>query len=514
MLDKSMPTAVVGQPVNSDQPIGSQPGPRKDRRTKLTDRYLKSLKPAADGRPYETMDTVVDRMGVRVMGTGSHIILTFILYTRFPDPKTGLLKNAATRRALGTYIEPLEIEPEKELTVEELLDLDTLTLAEGRLKAQEWLRMIARGIDPAAEAERRKQAKIEIRKNTFELVFDAFRAEKLAKERKGEEVERDIRNNFLPGWKERPITDISEIDVLAVVNAKKKTAPSQARNLLGEIRRLFEWTIEQRVYGLTANPCQNLKPTKIIGKKKRGQRVLDNDELFALWRAAKRLSYPYRQAYQLLMFTALRLNEPTRASWTEFNPAVVRALRQRREDEPIEWSKISNEPLAWIIPAERMKGENEEARPHLVPLTADILQILETLPLFKKGDFLFSTTAGAKPVCIGNKIKKQIDARMLRTLKALARRRGDDPGRVTLKNWTNHDIRRTIRSNLSRLRVTEEAREAVIAHARPGIKGTYDVYDYADEKREALELWAARLRSIVEPSPTQSNVIELKVARA
>jgi hypothetical protein len=56
--------------------------------------------------------------------------------------------------------------------------------------------------------------------------------------------------------------------------------------------------------------------------------------------------------------------------------------------------------------------------------------------------------------------------------------------------------------------VTEEAREAVLAHARPGIKGTYDLYDYLDEKREALELWAARLREIVSPPP--DNVIKLR----
>src|SRR5437879_9410671 len=96
---------------------------------------------------------------------------------------------------------------------------------------------------------------------------------------------------------------------------------------------------------------------------------------------------------------------------------------------------------------------------------------------------------------------------MLRTLRALAKRRGEDPAEVTLPRFVNHDIRRTVRSHLSRLKVTEEAREAVMAHARPGIKGTYDLYDYLDEKREALELWAARLRSIVEPSP--ANVVHL-----
>ena len=83
----------------------------------------------------------------------------------------------------------------------------------------------------------------------------------------------------------------------------------------------------------------------------------------------------------------------------------------------------------------------------------------------------------------------------------------EDPADVTLLHFVNHDIRRTVRSHLSRLKVTEEAREAVLAHARPGIKGTYDLHDYLDEKREALELWATRLREIVTPMP--DNVIKL-----
>jgi hypothetical protein len=137
---------------------------------------------------------------------------------------------------------------------------------------------------------------------------------------------------------------------------------------------------------------------------------------------------------------------------------------------------------------------------------------LEAVPLFKKGDYLFSTTFGEKPSWIGDQVKKAIDARILRTLKALARQRGDNPTRIELEPWVNHDIRRTVRSNLSRLRVTEEAREAVLAHARQGIAAVYDVHDYADEKREALELWAARLRSIVEPLPVTANVIPMPTA--
>ena len=44
-----------------------------------------------------------------------------------------------------------------------------------------------------------------------------------------------------------------------------------------------------------------------------------------------------------------------------------------------------------------------------------------------------------------------------------------------LPDWINHDIRRTVRTKFSALRIPEEVREAVLAHARPGIKGHYDI---------------------------------------
>ena len=97
-------------------------------------------------------------------------------------------------------------------------------------------------------------------------------------------------------------------------------------------------------------------------------------------------------------------------------------------------------------------------------------------------------------------IKADLDRRMLRTLKAMARRRGEDHDAVELPHWVNHDLRRTVRSGLSALRVPHNVAEAILAHRPPGIVGTYDLHQYLDEKREALEAWAQRIASIVNPS--------------
>ena len=59
---------------------------------------------------------------------------------------------------------------------------------------------------------------------------------------------------------------------------------------------------------------------------------------------------------------------------------------------------------------------------------------------------------------------------------------------------TNHDLRRTF-SQLSAMGniIPLEVREALLAHTKKGIVGTYDQYQYVDEKRTALSLRASGL---------------------
>jgi hypothetical protein len=157
-----------------------------------------------------------------------------------------------------------------------------------------------------------------------------------------------------------------------------------------------------------------------------------------------------------------------------------------------------------------MKGKNGRAREHIVPLTDDILRVINSLPRFESGEFLFSSDFGRNAVWMGTRVKERLDERMLRTLRAMARKRGDDSRKVDLEPWVNHDLRRVVRSGLSRLRVVDEIAESLLAHRRKGIQGVYDVHDYLEEKKEALTLWAGRLRDISAPAP--SNVV--KLARA
>ena len=97
---------------------------------------------------------------------------------------------------------------------------------------------------------------------------------------------------------------------------------------------------------------------------------------------------------------------------------------------------------------------------------------------------------------------------MLRTLRALARVRGEDPAKIELKPWVLHDLRRTARTHMAALQIPDHIAEMTLGHARKGLQRVYDQHRYLDEIRNALESWNARLRSIVEPPA--SNVVALK----
>jgi hypothetical protein len=73
--------------------------------------------------------------------------------------------------------------------------------------------------------------------------------------------------------------------------------------------------------------------------------------------------------------------------------------------------------------------------------------------------------------------------------------------------WRVHDLRRTCRTGLSKLRIAPHVAEAVLGYAAPAIVRIYDVHDLADEKRHALEAWAGLVQRIISD---EDNVVALR----
>nr|WP_281381219.1 site-specific integrase [Methylobacterium brachythecii] len=204
-------------------------------------------------------------------------------------------------------------------------------------------------------------------------------------------------------------------------------------------------------------------------------RVLSDAELRAIWLAAEGMGYPFGPFVQLLVLTGQRRSEVLDAEWPEF------AAAER----------------AWTIPRHRAKND----RAHVVPLSDAALIILKGLPRIQRSSqpdqlsrFLFTTT-GDTPF---SGVSKATD----RLTKLAA---GHMPEGIQIEPWRLHDLRRTFASGCARLGVGVHVVEKALNHTSGtfgGIVGVYQRFDFADERRKALELWADHISRI---SKSRSN---------
>jgi integrase len=392
----------------------------------------------------EVRDTAVPGLRLRISPKGHR---RFILVTHFPGQK-----HASRRGLMAT------------------------DLKEAREEALEWKRLVRRGVDPHEDEERKKREALRRRKDTFLAVAEAYIADLHRRKcRSAAFADREIRRELISKWSERPISEIDRSDVVTLVEAiRDRPSPYSAHTAFSFVRSLFGWAIHRGEYGLETSPCDRLKPAKLIGEKKPRQRVLTDDEIRVFWRATNKLGYPNGTMLRMLLLTGQRRAEVARAHWGEFD----------------------FDAKVWTVPPERFKSDST----HLVPLTADVLALLCGLPRFKSGDFVFATGRGAVPVNNFSRVKYLLDEMMLEEL------RQADPN-AKLTPFVLHDLRRTMRTRLSSLRVPDTVAEMVIGHGRKGLQRVYDQHKFIDEMREALEAWNALLRAIVNPPP--ANVVPL-----
>lgn len=73
---------------------------------------------------------------------------------------------------------------------------------------------------------------------------------------------------------------------------------------------------------------------------------------------------------------------------------------------------------------------------------------------------------------------------------------------------TPHDLRSTARSHLAALGVSIIVAERCLNHSLGGLVGIYDQHDYMGERRNALNLWAAKLAALEKGEPF--NVVPLR----
>jgi integrase len=354
-------------------------------------------------------------------------------------------------------------------------------VVKAREVAREALQAIAAGCDPAAEKrERQRPEPLDPGRDLVSAHVAAFMARHVrpsTKARTAAETERRFQKYVLPVWGARRVQDIGRRDVIELLDGIVDAGvPITANRTLTTLKTFFSWLVDRSV--IDQSPCVRVKAPAPESSR---DRVLSNDEIRLLWKAADRLGSPHGNFVQLLLLTAQRRDE-------------VAGLK--RSELPA--------PDLWTIPAERTKG----GRAHDVPLSAAAKDIVENAPRIGSSAFVF-TIEGDKPITGYSGAKRRLDALMAEIATEEARTAGREP--PTIEPWTFHDIRRTAASGLARLGMPVNVIEAVLNHRGgevSGVAAVYNRHSYLPEKRRALETWARYVADLVDGSP--ANIVPLR----
>lgn len=261
------------------------------------------------------------------------------------------------------------------------------------------------------------------------------------------------------------LTEVRRRDLNALLDrmvaAGKPVAAASLGRLLGQ---MFRFAVDEEL--IDASPAEKLKKG---GAHTPGDRVLTDDEIGRFWVALDqpglRMSAATKHALRILLLTGARCGEMASARWENV---------QLTGREPV-----------WTIPATSTKM----ARTHLVPLSKQAVAAFEALREFT-GDTPWCLPAAERvrgPQRAGERDSVP-EAHMEAHAFATALRRIQPIEGVA--PFSAHDLRRTLRTGLSRLGYSVDVCEAVIGHVpRNRLIVTYDLYDKLPERRQALTEW-------------------------
>jgi integrase len=274
--------------------------------------------------------------------------------------------------------------------------------------------------------------------------------------------------HYLKLWLNRQYKEITAADLLDITDsliAVKK--PGAANNAHESATRLFNWATDRRK--IAASHFAGLKrPAK--QKPRNPGRALSPGEIQKLWIAD--LDLIASAFVKILLLTGQR----------------------RGSVAGIRWSEIDAEARAWVIPASRMKNGAE----HTIPLPDMALDVLNGLQRDDGGDYIFSTTAGVRPISGFSKIKRRID------------------GITEIGHaWTFHDLRRTVATEMAGIGIQQHVVEKLLDHRSgivSGVAAIYNLHQYEAEVRFAVEAWALRLNEIVSGEARANTVGVLDVS--
>jgi integrase len=416
----------------------------------LTDLYLKALRTWIKAHPPKTDYDICEGHGFSIRARTTGTITFFYLY-QFNGKRRFL--------NLGAYAPPAEARP------------PFVTLAEARVKYMAAAAEVGAGIDPMAEKPEPPAApEVMTVGKLIPLYLESIAG--VLVPRSVIQQTRTLKNDLLPAWENRAVSEIQRPDAIDLITEIQKRAPGQARNVKKAAQTMFEYAV---AHAFTLyNPFVGVQKQVRGIAPRPGDRVLSDKEIALLWDKIK--DTEKGNVLMLMLLTGQRPGEVTGMMWREIDGDWWQ----------INWRRIKTE----INP--NLTRTPSDHRVYLTPLAKTFL------PARTDSDFVFpargrgrgaSAEGGMRPGSISHDLTEAKEDKYL-----------------GLPRWTPKDLRRTLRTGLARLGVPEEHAEAVLNHIQGGVKGVYNLYKYDKQKKAALIKWSRHVEALLHPTHPKSEM--------
>lgn len=259
-----------------------------------------------------------------------------------------------------------------------------------------------------------------------------------------------------------------------ILKIVERGANVQAGRVLSELTLAYEYAIGLEKFSDNfANPAllakASIKQMRIKLTCNQGKRVLTDNELKRVltWLPNSGFSKSHIHILQLSLWTACRTGEACNARWKDID--------------------FLNK--TWHI------REAKNGAERYVQLSIQCIEYLKSIHI-EGQEYIFLSSRSGKPIL--QKTLTEAKWRLKNPDKVVhqQRFRPEQLWLTDMPDWNPHDLRRTVRTSLSRLGCPTDIAEAILGHSKKGIEGTYNLHKYENECAEWLQKWADHLDAL------------------
>jgi len=316
-----------------------------------------------------------------------------------------------------------------------------------------------------------KQQFIEDNSPTIAVLANEFIERDIKVNRKGiDPVIRMFEKDILPFIGNYKLKEITRREIFEKVldPITDRGAKTQANKTLSVLKQMFNFGVERDL--IQGNPISTVKKKSVGGLEKSRTRSLEFEEVIQVFDRLPKLGISQQVIYALkcITLTGCRPIEVTGAQWQEFD----------------------FDKMIWTIPAERVKQNKDGERTHKVPITQNMVILLDELRAafgYLNSKYVFPSTATNK----SGPGEQPIDRH------SLSRSISRKLEQLGVPKFVPHDLRRTVATRLGDTDIGTDpiVIEKILNHQLQGVQGVYNMQEYMDARRKALEEWGSKVVS-------------------